>query len=375
MGGEVRKRKPSPLGPARPVRTIPIPIAPRNADAGAPPRRPLVPLEPRLATMVTDLRPPSTGGAPAAWSSWATADHDEELVLGPWETPLVDGEPATGHGVGFARPEVVPGPIALETAGPRVAASDAGWAPAPAPAPTGSWVGPVAQLGTVPAAPDAAPDPAYAAAAMPVAPVAPGPDPAVATAMARHPSAAAGPAPVVAPPPIAVRPASVDPEDFTLRLGRGAAFATTEQQLLTLAERALQRLAPHGRSRWLVSHPDGSLTLRFATGQAVGIGCAVAESSQCPAIASGRARRFERSDDLDACPQLLAAGGPSCAVVCVPVRGNGPLRGVLQTSVPAAAPLDLVTAALLDRTAQTLAGRITELRHELDGDDADAVDE
>jgi hypothetical protein len=72
-------------------------------------------------------------------------------------------------------------------------------------------------------------------------------------------------------------------------------------------------------------------------------------------------RRFERSDELDACPQLLAASGPSCAVVCVPVA-SGPLRGVVQTTAPVEAPLDLVTATLLDRAAQTLAARMAELR-------------
>ena len=72
-------------------------------------------------------------------------------------------------------------------------------------------------------------------------------------------------------------------------------------------------------------------------------------------------RRFERSDELDACPQLLAARGPSCAVVCVPVA-SGPLRGVVQTTAPVEAPLDLVTATLLDRAAQTLASRMAELR-------------
>lgn len=367
----MRKRKTSPLGPSRPVRTIPIPITVRDSAEPAP-SRPLVPLEPSLASLGARLRPPSIGGTPSAWTSWATAALEDDLLLGRWETPVVDGEALTGGGIGFARPEVATGPIALHAVGPAAAASDAGWAPAPpAPAP-GSWVRPVAQLGTVAADPPdtaGAPDLAVAGAlALPASPAASLPGTALPEelahlpeAVAQHPSMAAHPSMAVQPP-APPRAPGVDPEDFTQRLARGTAYATTEQQLLTLADRALGRLAPHGRARWFVRHPDDTLTLRHGTGDGAFAGCAVAECGSCPAISSGRARRFERSDDLDACPQLLAVPGPQSAVVCVPVHGGGPLRGVLQVGVPADAPLDLVTAALVDRTARALADRMTELR-------------
>lgn len=372
----MRKRKTSPLGPSRPARTIPIPITVRGTDDLAVPARPLVPLEPSLASLGARLRPPSIGGTPSAWTSWATAGLEDDLLLGRWETPVVDGEALSGGGVGFARPAPTAEPVGLEPAGPQVTASEAGWAPdAPGPG-AGSWVLPVAQLG---AAPAEDPTPTFAAAtaiALPAAPPSTSAMPGTALpeglthlpeAVAQHPSMAAHPS-MATRPATPARPPEVDPEDFTQRLARGTAYATTEQQLLTLADRALTRLAPHGRGRWFVAHPDDSLTLRIGTGSGEFAGCAVTECGACPAISSGRARRFERSDDLDACPQLLAVDGPSSAVVCVPVAGDGPLRGVLQIGVPAEAPLDLVTAALVDRTARALADRITELRAEDDGD-------
>lgn len=346
----MRKRNKTSLGPARPARTIPIPITPR-ADTPRD-RRLLVPLEPRLVGLADEFRPPGLGGAPAAWTSWAAADIETELLIGRWETPVVDGTIAGGDGIGFTRPDVDPGPIALA---PATTAAAAGWAGAGAPSAERSWVASIA--GLTPAEPAmAGPVPAGGApvVARPAAPAATPPS-AQQAAMLQHPSvqqpAASAPA----------RRAAVDPEDFTMRLGRGAAFAETGAQLCTLAERALQRLSPDGRSRWLVAQPDDSLAEAVTAGDAPHASCAVRATASCPAIASGRMRRFERSDELDACPQLLAAGGPSCAVVCVPVA-SGPLRGVVQTTAPVEAPLDLVTATLLDRAAQTLADRMAQLR-------------
>lgn len=315
-------RKTPSLGPARAVRTIPI-----SAAEPVKGRRTFVPLDPALADLASGLLPPTNGGEPAAWSSWsvqdqAAEDQYDEWFRGVWETPVVDGEAAGGNGVGFPEPELDNRPIGVDDI---TCASQAGWAAEPnQPTTPRSWVGSLAQ----------------AADATPPTPAAPSGD----LTGAAH--------------------APVDMADFAARLERGAAFAATERQLLTLAERALARLSPAGASRWLAASDDDMLAVRVGDNADAQprAGCAVAETKMCPAIASGRVQHFDRSDELDACPQLLAADGPACTVVCVPVPTAGALRGVVHVTAPVGAPLSPQTVELIGRTARAIAERLAEIR-------------
>ncbi len=309
----MRKRKDPPLGPARAVRTIPIPINTTGTVHG---RRPFVPLDPSLAELASGLLPPTNGGEQALWASWSVQDQHDEWFAGAWETPVVDGEAAAGDGAGFPLQTRDDRPVGLDEV---TTATRAGWPidPAPHPEPR-SLMGSLADIATM----------------------------------------AGRTSPGAVPP----RPTVLDAADFAARLLRGTAFASSESQLVTLAERAFTRLSPKGASRWLVAQDDGTLALRLSTGEHHHVGCAVAQSATCPAITSGQMQHFDRSDELDACPNLLAAGRAACAAVCIPVSTPGPLRGVVHVTVPTDSPLDRTSIELVERTTQAITDRLAEIR-------------
>ena len=352
----VRKRKQSPLGPARIARSIPITAAEPVSD-----RRPLIPLEPSLAELASGLLPNTPGSEPAAWTSWALKDQPSTDGFSYWEAPIVDGRTCSGDGVGFPEQPADTAPITIDDV---TSAAAAGWPYDPGtPLPDRSWVRVIGGLGLdsdetpadAPHATSATATPDHPAAAWP-----PFERTDVRDAMALHPSAQHIPeADVVVPPP-ATPP--FDAADFVTRLERGAAIALTEPHLHALAGRALERLAPRASATWFAEQPHGRLTVAFSSG-GDHAGCGVVDRQSCPAIATGAAQRFDRSDELDACPVLLARAGAPCAAVCAPVRSPGPLRGVLFVSAPATAPLDDATLPLVEHVTSTIARRVAEVRN------------
>lgn len=62
-----------------------------------------------------------------------------------------------------------------------------------------------------------------------------------------------------------------------------------------------------------------------------GPGCGVETPWSCPAVRRSKTMTFERSDDLDACPQLRDRPDGACSAMCVPVTVLGTPMGVLHT--------------------------------------------
>lgn len=345
----MRKRKQSPLGPARAVRSIPVTAAEPVHD-----RRPLIPLEPSLADLAAGLLPGGSGSEPAAWTSWALRDQPSNDAFIYWEAPVVDGATCSGGGVGFPEAPTDTTPITIDDV---TSAATAGWPYDPgAPERARSWVGALAGIGLeseeVSAATNAMITPYLEAPSTTTTPPFQSTD--VQDAMALHPSARAAPA--------ADAPEALDAKDFAARLERGASIALNEPHLHALAARAFDRLAPGGAGMWFAEQSSGRLAPILGGPDVSDAGCGVVEPQSCPAIATGATQHFERSDELDSCPHLLAAGGPPCATVCVPVVGRGPLRGVLLVRMPPATVLDDVTVALIEHVASTIARRVAEVR-------------
>ncbi len=209
----MRKRKQSPLGPSRAVRTIPITAAELVRD-----RRPLIPLEPALVDLATGLLNAGSGSEPAAWTSWALRDQPDTSGFSYWEAPVVDGETCSGGGVGFPEAPADTTPITMDDI---TSAAAAGWPYDPgARGPARSWVAMVAGVGldtddvSAGASPDGSPTPPPDYASFTTLPAFEPSD--VHDAMALHPSAR-----VDARSDIVVAPApSIDPDDFTTRLER-----------------------------------------------------------------------------------------------------------------------------------------------------------
>jgi len=311
----VRKRKDPPLGYARAVRTIPI-----SAAEPVKGRAPISRADPALADLAEGLLPPNTGATPAVWQSWS-AEQSLELA---WTTPMVDGVSAGGFTTGFD---------ARTLTSEVTSAAQAGWSHDPAKAATDSWLRRIADLATGP------------------------------------PAAASSVCAVVAPRD--EKPSSgyesiarLDGVDFVDRLERGVALTLDEPQLVALAKSAIARLAPEATSVWLARQEDESLSAIDALSDDPIADCRVRSSDGCPAWLTSTLQRFDRSDELDACPRLRAAATPACAAVCVPVGMPGPWRGVLFVRTPVNAPIDAGTADLIGYTALTVADRVSRLRGE-----------
>lgn len=363
----MRKRKQPPLGPARAVRSIPV-----TSDEPVRDRRPLIPLDPALADLASGLLPGATGSEPAAWTSWALRDQPIHDGFSYWESPVVDGDTCSGGGVGFPEAPTDTTPITIEDV---TSAAAAGWPCDPgATAPTRSWLNTVAGIGLESTHVSAVTDRGgtergFAEQSTSAMPAFHPSD--VHDAMALHPSARPVPEPEGDPASPPVGAPALDARDFMARLERGASLALAEPQLHALAARAIDRLVPHSTSVWLSEQPSGRLTVSLAAGDSPHAGCGVVERQSCPAIVSGAVQRFDRSDELDACPQLLAANLAPCAAVCVPVGAPGPLRGVLFVSRRPTTPLDAVAVTLLEHAASTIARRAAEVRDAMSSTDSD----
>ena len=312
----MRKRKDPPLGHARAVRTIPI-----SAAEPVKGRAPISRADPALADLAEGLLPPNTGATPAAWQSWSPEQASEPA----WTTPMVDGVLAGGFASGFD---------ATALTAEVTSAAQAGWSHDPAQAATDSWLRRIADLD------------------------------------AGAPASTSGDRGVFAPragtPTTGVKPAArVDGVDFVDRFERGVALTLDEQQLVALTKSAITRLAPKATSVWLSHRGDDTLMAIDSLSDDPIADCRVRSSNACPALLTSTLQRFDRSDELDACPRLRAAAAPACAAVCVPVSTPGPWRGVLFVRTPVNAPIDVGTAELLGYTALTVADRLAQLRDEI----------
>jgi len=420
----VRNRKDPPLGHARAVRTIPL-VASEPVER----RPPSAPFDPALLDAASGLLPPTSEPIAAIWSSWSVIE--QEPYPDEWTTPEVDGQlvpaamPSTSQPAAAAEPGaserdpvvedparptmpsaserdvVAEEPVTAPTA-PR--GTGAAWLPdRPAPVAT-SWVRAVAGFvereheasriegppaGASPwrsatthgmAEPDDPGSPtAHASRTAPTLwPPAGLNLAAVRDAMAQHPSM---PARATGPPETTdhagnvgradhahtTSPSVDDQADLVHRIERGASLAMNDDQLRSLAQRALRRLVPDGATTWLTLDADELLEADLTTGddahdRIVGPRCSVRERRMCPAMTTGLVQRFDRSDELDACPNLAAEHGPACAAVCVPVPAPGPLQGVLIVRTPAGEPCSSETTRLLQRTVDAITARLSELR-------------
>lgn len=161
-------------------------------------------------------------------------------------------------------------------------------------------------------------------------------------------------------------PTAAGPNDVVARIERGASLAMNEEQLRSFAQRALRRLLPDGTTTWLTLDAEENLQVHLTTGDdgrpAGASRCAVRERRMCPAIVAEQVQRFDRSDELDACPNLVTDDGPTCAALCVPVLAPGPLQGVLFIRTSVGEPCGDDTAAVVQHTVDAVAARLRELR-------------
>jgi diguanylate cyclase (GGDEF)-like protein len=109
----------------------------------------------------------------------------------------------------------------------------------------------------------------------------------------------------------------------------------TEGDALDVTAKALRDAAP-GPAELLVADASRAHLRRAATAPGREAPCCEVETPWgCPAVRQGRTMRFERSDDLSACPRLTGRDGDVLSAVCVPITILGTPTAVIHATAPA----------------------------------------
>jgi diguanylate cyclase (GGDEF)-like protein len=149
--------------------------------------------------------------------------------------------------------------------------------------------------------------------------------------------------------------------EFEARLARALEMAEEEASALSVASRAFSELAPTARVEVRLADSSQAHLVTAVESVPEGTalaGCSVSTPKGCPAVRNGHALRFDDSDRLDACPQLVGRSHGRCGAVCVPVSIMGATVGVLHAVHLPTEPIDDRTEAGLEIVAQQLGGRV-----------------
>ncbi|HUP74887.1 MAG TPA: GGDEF domain-containing protein [Acidimicrobiales bacterium] len=128
------------------------------------------------------------------------------------------------------------------------------------------------------------------------------------------------------------------------RLGRGLELVFDTPHLWTLSSRVIGQVVPDANAQLLTTTDEGALEQALTFGADPHHGCTVPDREMCPAMRLDRVMRFESSDYLDACPFLAIRGGEPVSAVCVPLRSQRTVTGVLHTTAPVDAPTTVAQA-------------------------------
>jgi len=128
--------------------------------------------------------------------------------------------------------------------------------------------------------------------------------------------------------------ARVEQQSFLRDVQDALDMGDTEGDALQVTAKALRDAAP-GPAELLVADASRAHLRRAASApDREPPGCAVDTPWGCPAVRQGRTLRFERSDDLSACPRLTGRGGDVLSAVCVPITILGTPTAVIHATAP-----------------------------------------
>ena len=147
---------------------------------------------------------------------------------------------------------------------------------------------------------------------------------------------------------------------FESQVIRGLDMAQDRQGALDVAVDALTLALPGARSEILLA--DSSRAHLSVGAKSDGLAmvdsCEVATPRACPAVRTGHALRFDRSDALDACPFLKARQQQCATALCVPVSVMGSTTGVIHLSRREPIPFTHGDATIVSGVAQQFGSRV-----------------
>ena len=128
--------------------------------------------------------------------------------------------------------------------------------------------------------------------------------------------------------------ARVEQQTFLRDVQDALDMGETEADALEVTAKAMRDAAP-GPAELLVADASRAHLRRAATAPGREPPCCAVETPWgCPAVRQGRTLRFERSDDLSACPRLTSRGGEVVSAVCVPITILGTPTAVIHATAP-----------------------------------------
>jgi diguanylate cyclase (GGDEF)-like protein len=130
--------------------------------------------------------------------------------------------------------------------------------------------------------------------------------------------------------------ARVEQQAFLRDVQDALDMGDTEADALEVTAKALRDAAP-GPAELLVADASRAHLRRAAHVPGREAPCCSVETPWgCPAVRQGRTLRFDRSDDLSACPRLTERDGGVVSAVCVPITILGTPTAVIHATAPAA---------------------------------------
>ena len=119
--------------------------------------------------------------------------------------------------------------------------------------------------------------------------------------------------------------------EFETRLANALEMADAEEQVMTVAGRALRTVLPDSSVEVLLAdNSQAHLDRTIVSGPLPdGPGCSVESPDRCVAARRGQTQVFDDSEALDACPYLDGRAFGRCTAVCVPVSIMGRTVGVV----------------------------------------------
>jgi diguanylate cyclase (GGDEF)-like protein len=141
--------------------------------------------------------------------------------------------------------------------------------------------------------------------------------------------------------------ARVEQQAFLRDVQDALDMGESERDALEVTAKALRDAAP-GPAELLVADASRAHLRRAAHAPDREPPCCTVETPWgCPAVRQGRTLRFERSDDLSACPRLTGRSDEVLTAVCVPITILGTPTAVIHATAPTAD--DAFTAESVDR--------------------------
>lgn len=147
---------------------------------------------------------------------------------------------------------------------------------------------------------------------------------------------------------------------FESQVVRALDMAQDRDGALEVAVGALELGLPGAQSEILLADSSRAHLSLAAKSEALAVhdSCGVATPRHCPAVRTGHALRFDRSDALDACPYLKSRKDHCASALCVPVSVMGSTTGVMHITRQQRLPFAHSDATMVSGVAQQFGSRI-----------------